>query len=432
MFSFLRFGSSPPKVESQDINAESVSLSALGKKATGGMEDGVSVEQVASGQRLSLDGDGTWKDVSERTSASLKKMEPLGFNLETLHAFPEHFEITGDHEGKILCNNIHKDAHDQVPFSLQRAYRAAKRTQTEKDAYLRGMMNVRKLLIDKYDQNAVDRFDKHFAYRISVKKPLTVRALEAFLDEEDNLRSGTVNVSNIGAGLTTKSKLEELKIALQPRGLRDQRLIIGGGKTEKAYQVSFFSIRSSWFESAANAEDVRKGDAAGISEARAIILGLIPNPTTQKHVEHLFNCHFAAKIEKKETLTVKELSTFIDAAIQIRDSENGMLGGLYSAARTAKDNGKDVGTAVYGFLKSTYHALGLAAGAAVVLDQERNTNDPIMGLIKGLAAGTLVATEDDTERILTLAAEHLIPAAAPASQTSITSSVLKFFTFGIY
>ena len=253
--------------------------------------------------------------------------------------------------------------------------------------------------------------------------------MKEFIDQENEIRLGEVNISTIATGANS---LEALKGALPSKKSEGGHHIIGGDKTPSPPQKTYFlSIKHSWFERAED-EDRRKGREAGVSEARKAISDLIPNETTKTHVEHLFNCHFATKIEKKETLTVKELSTFIDAAIQIRDSENGMLGRLYATARTAKDNGEDVGKAVYDFFKSAYHALGLAAGAAVVLDQERNTNDPIMGLVKGLTTGALVASETDTERILTAAAEHFIATPAAAPQSSITTSVLKFFTFGLY
>lgn len=357
------------------------------------------------------------------------KEQSKTFSLDNLDDFADHFEITANTRGDISCKEFDKDPKDKIPSTLDRFRRAANRTLAQKEAYHRGIMQVRDLLIQEYDDNAAERFNNYFSYRIWAKKPLTVRALKEFIDQENELRLGEVNISTIA---TKAGSLEDLKRELPSKKSEGGHHIIGGDKVPSPPEKTYFlSIKHSWFERAEDA-DRRKGREAGVSEARTAILDLIQDPTTKSHVEHLFDSHFAVKIEKKETLTVKELSTFIDAAIKIRDSENGMLGGLYSAARTAKDSGEDVSAAVYKFFKTAYHDLGLAAGAAVVLDQERNTNDPIMGLIKGLAAGTLVASENDTERILTLAAEHLLPAAAPASQTSITSSVLKWFTFGIY
>ncbi|MBM3856571.1 MAG: hypothetical protein FJ390_01245 [Verrucomicrobia bacterium] len=348
---------------------------------------------------------------------------------------PDHYEIKGS---LTACTNgelsreLRVEGGTKPPSFLQRGYRAITRTQGQSDAYRNGIENVRELLLQKYDQNAVARFDNHFAYRRWAGKPLTVRAFKVFIAKEEELRQGSVNISTEKSAVRNLEGLKE-KLSMDKKEWR----VIGGSKVpsaaKTAYSFPILPIKRSWFEFSADAEDLKTGREAGISEAKTAILNLIPNETTKKHVDHLFDCHFAEKIKSKEPLTVKELSSFIDAAIKIRNSENGMLGGLYSAVRTANDNGQDAGQAVYNFFKTAYHDLGLAAGAAVVLDQERNANDPIMGLIKGVAAGTLVASESDTERILTAAAERFIAAStAAAPQTSWTSWLLKCATFGIY
>ena len=356
--------------------------------------------------------------------------------LSNLMSKSDHFEIKGSlssHAGGNSVADVTAQGGDRAPGLLQRAYRAASRNQSQKDEYRRGMENVRALLREKYDQHAVVRFDNHFAYRRWAGKPLTVRAFKVFIQKEEELRQGTVNVSTEKKGV---DKLEDLKNKLSVEKDKQEWSIIGGSKVPSAaktdYTFRLLPIKRSWFEFSANAEDLKKGREAGIGEARTAILDLIPNTTTKTHVGHSFDWYFAEKTKKGELLTVKELSSFIDKAIKIRDSENGMLGGLYSAAHTARDSGEDVATAVCNFLQGAYHAVGVAAGAAIVLDQERNTNDPIMGLAKGIAAGTLVATESDTERITTALTAHFIAVSAPASQSSINSSVLKFFTFGIY
>ena len=372
---------------------------------------------------ISTQNSGTWSDVA-------------GDPLSDLMSKSDHFEIKGSlssHPGGNSVADVTAQGGDHAPGLLQRAYRAASRNQSQKDEYRRGMENVRALLREKYDQHAVVRFDNHFAYRRWAGKPLTIRAFKVFIHKEEELRQGTVNVSTEKKGV---DKLEDLNNKLFVEKDKQEWSIIGGSKVPSAaktdYAFPFLPIKRSWFEFSANAEDLKKGREAGIDEARKAILGLVPNKTTKTHVEHLFNCHFAAKIEKKETLTVEDLSLFIDDAIKIRDNENKILGGLYSACVTAKDAGEDVTVAVYNFLKSSYHALGIAAGAAVVANAEAGVNDPIAALVKGLAAVSLVTAENDTERIMTAVAEHFVATPAAAPQTSITSSVLKFFTFGLY
>jgi len=348
---------------------------------------------------------------------------------------PDHYEIKGS---LTACTNgelsreLRVEGGTKPPSFLQRGYRAITRTQGQSDAYRNGIENVRELLLQKYDQNAVARFDNHFAYRRWAGKPLTVRAFKVFIAKEEELRQGSVNISTEKSAVRN---LEELKEKL-PMDKKEWR-VIGGSKVpsaaKTAYRFPILPIKRSWFEFSADAEDLKTGCDAGIDEAKTAILDLIPNETTKKHVEHLFMWTFAEKIKKQETLTVHELSSFIDKAIQTRDHESGMLGELYSVANSAKDSGQDARQAVLNFLKTTYHAIGVAAGAAVVLDEERSTNDPITALVKGLAAGTLVATESDTEKILTAVTEHLIAApTAAAPQTSWTSWLLKCATFGIY
>ena len=372
---------------------------------------------------ISTQNSGTWSDVA-------------GDPLSDLMSKSDHFEIKGSlssHPGGNSVADVTAQGGDHAPGLLQRAYRAASRNQSQKEEYRRGMENVRALLREKYDQHAVVRFDNHFAYRRWAGKPLTIRAFKVFIHKEEELRQGTVNVSTEKKGV---DKLEDLNNKLFVEKDKQEWSIIGGSKRPSAaktdYTFRLLPIKRSWFEFSANAEDLKKGREAGIDEARKAILGLVPNKTTKTHVEHLFNCHFAAKIEKKETLTVEDLSLFIDDAIKIRDNENKILGGLCSAYLTAKDAGEDVTAAVYNFLKSSYHALGIAAGAAVVANAEAGVNDPIAALVKGLAAVSLVTAENDTERIMTAVAEHFVATPAAAPQTSITSSVLKFFTFGLY
>lgn len=322
---------------------------------------------------------------------------------------------------------------------LWQAYRSVTRSSSQKESYRQGIENVRALLREKYDNNAVERFDNHFAYRRWAGKPLTVGAFNVFIAKEEELRQGSVNISTLGQNA---KKLENLQGSLSADKQNQKDRIIGGSKTAVAaktdYAFPFLPIARSYFSFSANAKDVRKGHEQGIAEAREAILNLIvgnnnnQNQTTRIHVEHLFNCHFAAKIEKKETLTVRELSTFVDDAIKMRDDENGIFSGLYRAVTTAKDRGEDTLAAASKFLKETYHAMGIAAGAAVVLDQERSTNDPIMGLVKAIGAGSIVAAENTSERILTAIGLYFLGTPAAASETSITSSVLKFFSFGIY
>ena len=427
------FGSSLSRASDVDVG-ERPSSSVLQE---GEMRSGVPVVQVQSSPRSSQEM--TWREVDGQEGADLKgavvvqqNVVSPSFSLDILGNFSDHFEITGSGDN-ITCKEFRDEEKSQAPSSLRKAYRAMSRTQDQQENYRQGIRNVRKMLREKYDQNAVDRFDKHFCYRMWAGKPLTVRALKVFIEQEDDLRQGGVNVSTLAVGAES---LEQLREKLPAEDAKRDYRIIGGGKVPSVaktdYNFPVLPITRSWFAATADNEDEKRGREEGIDQARKAILDLIENRTTQKHVEHLFNCHFAAKIEKKETLTVKELSSFIDDAVKIRNNENGMLGGLYSAAHTAQESGDDVTQAVYKFLKNAYHDLGLAAGAAVVLDQERNTNDPIMGLAKGLAAGALVASQNDTERILTAAAAHFIATPAAAPQTSITSRILKFFTFGLY
>jgi len=366
----------------------------------------------------------TWSDVSDK-------------RLDNLISQPDHYEIKGFLNQSVGDNTssskIKVEGSEKSPNILQRAYRAASRTQTQKDAYRNGIENVRELLREKYDQNAVKRFDNHFSYRRWAGKPLTVRAFKVFIEKEEELRQGSMNVSTEKQGV---EKLEDLKEKLSADDQQDYR-IIGGDKVPSAdktdYWFPFLPIKRSWFEFSANAEDEKKGREAGIDEAKKALLDLIPKEkeTTRKHIEHLFNARFAAKIQSKESLTVSELAVFIDDAIKIRSHENGICGVVYQVATSARDQEGDIAAAICNFLKGAYHAVGVAAGAAIVLDQERNTNDPIMGLAKGIAAGTLVANETDTEKILTAVTEHLI-ATSEAPASSWTSSVLRFFTFGIY
>ncbi len=434
-------GWSSAQSESSDVEAaESRSSSVLQQ---GEMGNGTLVVEVGENSsklvRHSQDSVGKFPDIGSSSQHEIQIVDvdsetaqATTFNLDELDRLPAHFEITGSGT-EITCKEFRDEEKSQAPSSLRKAYRAMSRTQDQQENYRQGIRNVRSMLLEKYDQNAVDRFDKHFCYRMWAGKPLTVRAIKVFIEQEDDLRQGGVNVSTLAVGAKSLEKLREKLPAEDAK--RDYR-IIGGGKVPSAaktdYNFPVLPITRSWFTATADNEDEKRGREEGIDQARKAILSLIKDPTTQQHVEHLFKARFAAKIKSKETLTVTELSVFIDDAVKIRENENGMLGGLYSAARTAQDSGEDVTQAVYKFLKSAYHDLGLAAGAAVVLDQERNTNDPIMGLAKGFAAGALVASENDTERILTAAAEHFIATPAAAPQTSITSRILKFFTFGLY
>ncbi len=430
--------SGPPKVELGGAGAVGGSVSAPPQGETQG---GILVTQVEDHSRLaetSSSGANEFSNVDSGLSHQVKivnrnqdapKEQSKTFSLDNLDDFADHFEITANTREDISCKEFDKDPKDKIPSTLDRFRRAANRTLAQKEAYHRGIMQVRELLIGEYDKNAVERFDNYFSYRISAKKPLTVRALKEFVDQENELRLGEVNISTIA---TRADSLEALKGALPSKKSEGGHHIIGGNKIPSPPQKTYFlSIKHSWFERAEDA-DRRQGREAGVSEARTAISDLIQDPTTKTHVEHSFDWYFSEKTKKGELLTVKELSSFIDKAIKIRDNENGMLGGLYSTAHTARDSGADVGAAVINFLKSSYHAIGIAAGAAVVLDQERNTNDPIMGLAKGIASGAVVASENDTERILTAIAEHFIGSSAPAQQSSWTTTALKFFTFGIY
>ncbi|MBX9576937.1 MAG: hypothetical protein K2W97_00500 [Chthoniobacterales bacterium] len=459
MFSFLGFGSRSPKVGSQDLTAESVSSSASEKKATGEREDGISVQQVpTSGHSDSASTklfvsphanlidrikaevyegtglDDTWKDVPDIVSASPKKMEHLGFNLETFDHFPGHLEITGSSDGKIICNQFHEDHHDQAPSIFQRGYRAMMRNQTQRDGYRRGIENVKSLLLDKYDQNAVDRFDKHFSYRMWSGKPLTVRALENFIDEEDDFRRETLNISNVEEN-KKPATLEGLKTELGGAGSsRDSRLVIGGSKEkaspreQKREVTPFFPIVRSWFESAANVEDIRKGDADGIAGSLKMILDLLPKDEThmREHVENLFNISFADQLKTGKPLKVKDLSSFVDKAIQIRNAESGVLGPLRILMEEVSEEGADVAAVVGKFVKGSYHALGVLAGASIILDQTRNTSDPIALVLKGIFSTGVVASETDTQRILTAAMLHYV-GSSPATQASWTSRIAKIF-----
>ncbi len=424
-----------PAPEKSDVSSL---LNEEGKTA-----EGISISQV---ERFPTKEIGHRSDISEMPHANSGSSHQLAIvdnknrskeslsllSLADLDNVAEHYEITADIHENISYHQFHRDTKDQAPSLSQRFYRAATRTQSQQEAYHRGIMKVRELLRKEYDTNAVDRFDRYFSYRIWAKKPLTVRALKQFVDQENELRLGEINISTLSG---EASSLEELQQSFPSAKSEEGYHIIGGNKVPAPVKKAYFLwIQHSWFETAED-EDRRKGREAGIEEAKNAILDLVSrdeNNLTRKHVKHLFDCHFAIKMDKKEALTVKELSTFIDAAIKIRDREGGLLGGLYAAARTAQDQGEDVSAAVYDFFKTAYHALGLAAGAAIVLDQERNTNDPIMGLVKGIATGALVASENDTERILTAAAMSLISAPTASSQGSCTRSILKFFTFGLY
>lgn len=402
-------GRSAPSTSIKEDDASrtiSSSTSAQGRMA------GTSVERVSSGDLSFL------RDVPDK------------FNLENLSDDIGHFQITNVTEGQLVFDEV---SSDQKPTSLQKVYRAMTRDAEQREIYRRGIDQVRTLLLKKYDQSAVDRFDKHFSYRMWAGKPLTVRALKAFMEQEDVLREGGVNISTLGA---TAKNLEELKEGLPTEHEKRDYRIIGGGKVPSApktdYSFPILPIKRSWFETAANTEDLKKGREAGVEEAKKAILDLIPNETTKKHVEHLFNCHFATKIEKKEILTVEQLSGFIDDAIKMRNNENKMLGGFYSAITTAKNAGEDIVNAAIKFFQEAYHEAGIVAGAAVVANAEAGVNDPITALAKVIAAGTLIAAENDTERIGTALMEHFVATPAATPQTSITSRVLKFFTFGIY
>jgi hypothetical protein len=367
---FSIFGSSgradSPKVQSQKPGVGgSGSASSSSENEIGKTDDGISVEQVES--------------------------------LDNLHDVPDHFQITGTDDSeskKILLNQIHRDHDQSPPSSLTKGYRAMMRNRNQKDSYRHGIDKIRVLLLEKYDQNAVDRFDKHFSYRMWAGKPLTVRALKEFIYYEDKLREGSINIDNIKL---RDQSLEHLRDVLSADSNKKEYRILGGGKVPDAaqsreYCFPILPIARSWFATAANDEDLKKGRKVGASESIKVILTLVDNETTKNHVEHLFNAHFSEKIKKGEPLQVMELSSFIEAAIKIRNNESGMLGGLFSAVTTAKNNGEDLTNTIYNFLKGAYHDLGLAAGAAIVLDEERSTNDPIMGLVKGIAAGTLVTT----------------------------------------
>lgn len=356
-------------------------------------------------------------------------------SLEQLLKNPDHFEIEGR---DFNCNDglqgITAKGDGKTSFFLGKSYRALSRTHVQQEKYRAGIENIRVLVNEKYDQNAVERFDNHFAYRRWAGKPLTIRAFKVFIRKENELRQGSENISTIS---TQVKNLEELKARLPTEKEKSDYRIIGGSKVPSAdktdYAFPFLPIERSWFEFSTNAEDKKKGRESGIEESKKAILGLIEKPITKQHVEHLFSATFAAKIKSKEPLTVKELSSFIDNAIKIRTNEERIFGGLYAAVTTVGNNVQDIGDAAYNFFKDTYHNVGIAAGAAVVLEQERQTNDPIMGLAKGLAAGTLVAAETDTQRILTALAQHYIATpAAEVSSPSITSRVIKFFTFGLY
>lgn len=436
---FLGWSSAQP--EASDVGESPRPSSSVLQQ--GEMENGTLVVEVDENSsklvRHSQDSIGKFPDIASSSQheiqivdADPETAQATTFNLDELDRLPAHFEITGSGT-EITCKEFRDEEKSQAPSSLRKAYRAMSRTQDQQEHYRQGIRNVRSMLLEKYDQNAVDRFDKHFCYRMWAGKPLTVRALKVFIEQEDDLRQGGVNVSTLAVGAES---LEQLRERLSAEDAKRDYRIIGGGKVPSAaktdYSFPFLPITRSWFAATADNEDEKRGREEGIDQARKAILSLIKDPTTQQHVEHLFKARFAAKIKSKETLTVTEISGFIDDAINIRNQENGLCGVVYQVANSAKDAGEDTANAVYNFLKGTYHAVGIAAGAAVVLDQERNTNDPIMGLAKGLAAGTLVATENDSQRILTALAEHYIATPATAPQTSITSRILKFFTFGLY
>lgn len=295
----------------------------------------------------------------------------------------------------------------EKPTSLQ----VLRRGNKERDAYRRGMEQVRNLLFEEFDSNAVERFDKEFAYRYSYGKPLSIGALKVFVEHEKELR--TKGVFDITKVALSQNTLEDLKGKIA----QQEGSIVGVSHTKmpQAPQKYWFPVLTSWFESRAEAEDLREAKQAGVIEARHMIEVALAGHYGKEKILASFDLKFVTGTTEAETsvkveLTVKTLTSFVDASIQARDDADSLWFQLNELETVTEDAIKKI---ALGYKNRIMSAMNdkVAEGAhlmevALLLKSTASASNITTMVAKDVIIGGTLATLSPRERLVTLLLAH--------------------------
>lgn len=315
--------------------------------------------------------------------------------------------------------------------SLKMAWRSVCRlfSSEERNANRDGMKEVKKFLLTKYDTFAVERFDKHFAWREYTGKPLTVRALKVFLVDEEKRSKASFPLPPLSDHLKS---LENLENSLpqshnNPLDANNDRRNISAPKSDEKDEVhplkerSFvMAIYDSSFSSAADAQAIRDANKAGIQAVKEEIMKVLSNEREKKAVEAIFNQSFESKIEKGEPLTVAELRSILDQAIKERNDADSIISRVM---KLGHEKLEQVSADISTFFSNIGLGLETAAVAKVAIDAD----NPIVGAIEAAATTAALAAEDKVSPLAAIiTASLLLMHSPPAHDKSWFSQLLPY------
>ena len=391
-----------------------------------------------------------WSGSSTPASSSSPLQELTSENLDQLEQFSKSHP-----NAKIAVIGAGKIVLDNQPVSFWAYFPGTASYKAKKESYQQGILKARELLRSKFDDVAVGRFDRHFAYRHRVGSPLDVKAFCTFVCRENELRENTFKLSSSVSG--KPHTLETLRGELRDESKSSGRII--GSKQTRNKPAPAYSFEEAiiWSEcsSKADTEAVRKGNQEGIVEVRKAISGALEGHCepqgTMKIMLH-FDQNFLGIPKEGEvvssvehaSLTVKDVSEFVSTAIKERDYYNHLLGEMENFIEEVSQGASDavadkeaqaayVAQKVESFVHSKvkdveklYNILGDVAAAAIILEEGKNTQDPITLALKTLLGAAVVTRQSTTERLLTAIMMHYI--GTPDQQPVVKSWFTNAFT----